>query len=509
VRPAYASATPEEEDMKNDPSPAARRRASRLILLAAAALLLAGCFPVLPSRGGGQTQFAGPREVNAADVALPEGYRIEAVTTGLTFPTGVSFDAEGAVHVLEAGYSYGEVITTPRLLRLSADGAAQTVTEGSNGPWNGLTFHDGAFFIAGGTIEGGELLRVTPEGDTTVLLSGLPSYGDHHSNSPAIGPDGMVYFGQGTATNSGVVGPDNADFGWLSRYPAFHDIPCQDITLRGVNYETENPLTADPSDRVVTGAFLPFGTPSEPGQVIRGEVPCNGAVLRVSPEGGEPELVAWGFRNPFGLAFSPDGELFVTDNLADVRGSRPVFGTGDLLWRVREGGWYGWPDHHAGRPLDDAEHFTPPGQRTPDLLLAKAPGEPELPVAILGVHSVNNGFDFPPSPEFGFEGQAFIAQFGDMAPGVGKVLAPVGFKVVRVDVTTGVVEDFAINRDPRGPASLVGGGGLERPVAARFSPDGTALYIVDFGVMVITPQGPVPVPGTGVLWRVTRTQGAS
>ena len=26
-------------------------------------------------------------------------------------------------------------------------------------------------------------------------------------------------------------------------------------------------------------------------------------------QGGKPELVAWGFRNPFGLAFSPKGQL--------------------------------------------------------------------------------------------------------------------------------------------------------------------------------------------------------
>jgi hypothetical protein len=53
----------------------------------------------------------------------------------------------------------------------------------------------------------GRILRVTPDGQLTPLVSSLPSLGDHHTNGPAIGPDGSLYFSVGTATNSGVVGP--------------------------------------------------------------------------------------------------------------------------------------------------------------------------------------------------------------------------------------------------------------------------------------------------------------
>jgi hypothetical protein len=73
-----------------------------------------------------------------------------------------------------------------------------------------------------------------------------------------------------------------------------------------------------------------------------------------------------------------------------------------------------------------------------------------------------------------------------------------------VDVANGVVEDFAVNRGTvQGPASWTGGGGLERPVAARFDPDGTRLYIVDFGVFTVDGNRFTPHPGTGVLWRIT------
>ncbi len=120
-------------------------------------------------------------------------------------------------------------------------------------------------------------------------------------------------------------------------------------------------------------------------------------------------------------------------------------------------------------------------------------------------HSSSDGFDFSRNPDFGYVGQAFVALLGDEAPDTGKVLAPVGYKVVRVEVGTGFIEDFAVNRGKtNGPASWLKSGGLERPVAARFDPEGTSLYVVDFGVMMHHGKGAVPRTDTGVLWRITR-----
>jgi len=217
------------------------------------------------------------------------------------------------------------------------------------------------------------------------------------------------------------------------------------------------------------------------------------------------ELVAWGLRNPYGLAFSPDGRLFATENQYDVRGSRPVFGTGDLLWEIKSGQWYGWPDFFAGEPINDANRFGAPNRSAPTMLLAKEPGVPPRPVAKFGVHSSADGFDFSREAAFGHPGDAFVAEFGDMAPVVGKIEAPVGFRVSRVELEGGVIHPFAVNRG-RGdaPASKLGTGGLERPIAARFNPLGDALYIVDFGVMRVEPAGVTPVENTGVLWRITR-----
>ncbi len=38
------------------------------------------------------------------------------------------------------------------------------------------------------------------------IVTDLPSLGDHQNNNIVLGPDGKIYMGQGTTTNSGVVG---------------------------------------------------------------------------------------------------------------------------------------------------------------------------------------------------------------------------------------------------------------------------------------------------------------
>jgi len=466
---------------------------------------LGGCYGTRSSSGGGQTDFSAPRRVDAKDVAVPRGFQVEVVATGLTFPTGVAFDQDGTAYVIEAGYSYGEMFTTPRLLRVNADGTTIEVARGAkNGPWTGVAYSGGHFIVAeGGQLEGGRILRIAPDGRTEALVEGLPSFGDHHANGPVIAEDGQIYFSVGTATNSGVVGKDNFDFGWLRRFPRFHDVPCQDVELAGYSFESTNVLP-DQGGKVRTGAFVPYGVETRAGQIVKGQVPCSGAVFRVGPGGGPPQVVAWGFRNPFGLAFAPDGQLYLTENGYDDRGSRPIWGTGDVLWRVSAGGWYGWPDYTAGELVSD-EHYRPPGKEAPKKLFTKDPGKPPRPVAVLGVHASANGFDFSRSERFGYLGQAFIAEFGDQAPTTGKVLHPVGFRVIRVDVTNGHIEQFVVNKGTaNGPASKLGSAGLERPVAARFDPSGRALYIVDFGVLLEGPEGAKPQPGTGVVWRVTR-----
>jgi glucose/arabinose dehydrogenase len=239
--------------------------------------------------------------------------------------------------------------------------------------------------------------------------------------------------------------------------------------------------------------------------VVKGACPCSGSILRIPVSGGSPEVVAWGFRNPFGLAVNAEGKLFVTENAYDDRGSRPVWGAGDVLWEIKNGLWYGWPDFSAGKLIINDEEFHSPGKKPLEPVLAEYPNTPPKPTAVFAVHSSSNGFDFARNAKFGYEGQAFVAQFGDLAPEVGKVMSPVGFKIVRVNVNNGVIQDFAVNKGHKnGPASWQKKGGLERPLSVKFDAAGTTLYVVDYGILKTGDKRQIPQPGTGMIWKITK-----
>jgi glucose/arabinose dehydrogenase len=133
---------------------------------------------------------------------------------------------------------------------------------------------------------------------------------------------------------------------------------------------------------------------------------------------------------------------------------------------------------------------------------------PESPTASFETHAAANGFDFSRSADFGFEGQAFVALFGDLAPlTTARQVVPAGFKIVRVDPDAGTIADFAVNRI-QGPASKLLHAGFERPSHCAFGPDG-CLYVVDFGEIKIAPEkGAIRInQGTGSVWRIRRLRG--
>ena len=73
--------------------------------------------------------------------------------------------------MIETGYSYGEVWAVPRLLRVESDRRMTEIATGQkNGPWTGITFYNGFFYVAeGGELQGGRVLRISGDGTKTVL----------------------------------------------------------------------------------------------------------------------------------------------------------------------------------------------------------------------------------------------------------------------------------------------------------------------------------------------------
>lgn len=457
------------------------------LVIVGALLLMAAQWPGLPIPTNRQML---PRKVDPKAILLPQGWQMEAVLQGLDAPADLTWGPDGALYIAETGFAGAYAATNGllgasdgRVLRLAPGARVPHVyAAGFAAPLVGLAWHGGALYVS----HRGKVTALQPSGLRIDILSGLPSYGDHSNNQIAFGPDGWLYVTQGTVTNTGVVGLDNFALQWAAVFPGVRDVPCQNVRVRPVNYTTGDPRALLPLlMRTRTGGFHAYGL-SATGEVVTGQVPCNGAILRVRPDGSDLEVVAWGLRNPFGIGFGPGGRLLVTDNAPDSRGSRPIEGAPDLLREVRPGTWHGWPDSWAGTPIGG------PGKA----LLADPMGPEAPPVARLPVHAGAAGL------AIGTDGAVYIAQFGSAFPATAQDPLISGFDVIRVDPRTGRQDQIARNRRG-GPQSWDRSGGLERPVAVRWGPDG-ALWILDYGRLQVTRKGPWVVPQTGVLWRMSR-----
>ncbi len=384
----------------------------------------------------------------------------EPWATDLNFPTGLTFDDEGALYVSESGLPFGGAPRGGRVWRI-AKGHRELLLDGLRPPVNGVTHHRGSLYVT----EAGHPSRILrldlAGGHCETVLEGFPGPGNYQTNMVAFDPDGRLYFSQGAMTNTGVIGLDAYDLGWLKLLPHARDVPGLEVALRHAEFATDDPREGG-SGHAVTGPFADFGTVHPEGTRVPAQLPCSSAVMRCDPDGRNLELVAWGLRNAFGLLFLRDGRLLATDQGADDRGSRPVGNVPELLYEVCEGRWYGWPDFVGGVPICDPR-FAPEDGEAPQFVLANH-GElpaPELPLVEFTTHVAATKLDEGP------DGRIAIAMFGDEVP----MTAPSGPRVGR---------NLAIVDPATWEATFVPTPALHRPLDVRFGPDGD-LYVLDFG----------------------------
>jgi glucose/arabinose dehydrogenase len=431
--------------------------------------------------------------------------RLELVSGNLSFPTSMTFDREGAMYVAESGLRFGAGESAGGCIwKIGSNGSNRSlIAEGFRPPVNGLTFHKNSLYVSEGGNPG-RIIRLDLDDEMqTIVLDNLPGLGNYHTNMVTFSQDNKIYFSQGAMTNTGIVGLDAYEIGWLKRLPHNHDIPGNNIILTGVNIKTLNPFRSGSMDDlkeeemyVQTGAFVPFGMKTKPGQRIAARLPCTAGIMRCNADGTNLELVAWGLRNSYGLGFLPDGRLLAIDQGPDDRGSRPVGNAPDLLFEIHKGAWYGWPDFIGGKSISETEYLPKRGL-APAFVLAnhnELP-RPEQPLLRFPPHSAAVKFDMALSATnipYDWKGQIFVALFGDERPMTAPPNGPrIGRAVVRIDP-----HDWSLHPFMTEP--------LIRPIDVRFNTVNKSLYVLDFGQFEIGQNLDILADAkSGRLWRVT------
>lgn len=488
------------------------------------------------------------------------GYVLEPLVVGLNFPTAIAFSGS-RTWVAESGILPA---SPPQVREIHRNGAVTNVLSAgqlSPGsivfPLTDITFQDGFLWIAHRQIgvngwDVGAISRFDPDdpvGTFRTVLTNLPATGDHYAEE-IVFINGRAFISIGTATNSGVVGPDNALFTrWLNeRTIGFHDFPAKDIVLSGVTFTTPNPLSPTPGATATTSPFLPINQVAAPNTLVPAATPesapsgiiaGNGTVYSFDPEEllapvppstlpppPRLRLEAWGLRNPFGMAFDPvTGRLFVTNNGSDLRSTpvagtltiieaRPIANDADDMFAIDIANeteeFFGWPDffHNAANgaplPVTNPSFCAFPAPLTaacPGFVFAEAFRATLLPmvqpaVAQFELHSSANKFDFAFDPAFNFFGDAFVAETGAFVP-VSGATQFAGYKVVRLDRESGQVQNF-IFPTVATQQNIFLPDGFNKPIDVKF--DRGVMFIVDFGVF--EPGLQLQQPGTGKVWIV-------
>jgi hypothetical protein len=380
------------------------------------------------------------------------------------------------------------------------------------GPVGGIVAYKSKIYVSHRDSDDmGVITEFDLNGNHRTIVAGLPAQGDYGVTDLAIPPSPVeprLYFGVGAATNSGVVGLDNWEAGWVRKHRDACDLPYLTIRLLGFRFDVPNPEASifSPSS-LVTVPYEPFGKSNVieiPGVQFPVQKP-TGFVGSVGLDGGDVKVEAWGVRNPAGILLDDYGSIYLTDQGMELRGTRPVDNDPDALYELYSSGqWLGFPDYTRDFQSVSLRDFQPPAwmmkygypEVDPVINEEKSKLTPPDPQVFKAKFKWQSGASkmafFPKSGPFHsprFDGQMLVAMWGDRAPfsTSGRPMPnPLpGYRIVRVDLLSGrvaQVSDFIYNTEG-GPCSKLSQGrweGIERPIDVKFGPDGN-LYILDFG----------------------------
>jgi hypothetical protein len=501
-------------------------------------------------------------------IKVPPGYKVGVFASGIDTVTSITVDKHDNVWVAISGNTFGfppEGIDKPHVKIYDKSGKIIRDHVGL-GMFKSFALNEIGYCAENGRTYVGDysygIWEIDGVNGTPKLIMNEVPIGDH-----ALGAimchDGWLYYAVGAPSNSGYADPDihgwtdAVDPYWEKRTPAGvpplpRDPPCRDIVLTGLNIRD--------SQGNLTGAYLPKGTPSKPGQVIKAQKPCGGAVHRAKLKADSSytrddwEVYAYGFRNMSGLAFGPKGSRFehalaVSDNGHNDKGNRRVANSGENLFIVTEKGQdAGFPDK-PGMNFTNIKRFGPdvyrgnkfdPTRPNPQLYIGEKPFIPSLPPYRFIDHSIGvrgtpliianpnpNGYINPvlewdtnnPMDGLAWAPKAFgaapdtlfTAVFGIIDNGP-ESLRPMWPAIVKVEFLnpSGVKWSiFAENMEP-GPNAYQkkeNRGGFERTNDVEFSMDGKTMYVADYGELYVNYQMESPfytTPKSAVVWTITK-----
>ncbi|CAH1002105.1 hypothetical protein LEM8419_03022 [Neolewinella maritima] len=489
-------------------------------------------------------------------VLIPEGFDLKLAVSGLDYPSNIA-TGDGRYWISEAGIDPQIAPTVKEIsLPASGPGVANVILTPAllpvgtlAPPFTDVSYHDGLLYLAHRQVgTNGELVgaysRFAPDDPVNTfetVITNLPSTGDHSNNVLVFGADGRAYFGQGSATNSGVVGADNAD--WVAVAPDFREIPPVDVILNGTEYTARVGTPVDPDSNAVTAPYRIFNSgPIDSGLLIRGASPLSpvdgyiigtGTVYSFDPAATNVSqtlrLEAWGLRNPFGLTFDAlDGtRLFVTNNGTDIRGragnpdapfdtssyvlvgNRPIANDHDDLFELTVGGeaeYFGWPEFiHDSMTLQARGVTSTVFCRSPVMMQEDCPGfifTPDFRLSLsiepafaqLGPNVSATGLTAIQSDTFGYRNDLLVTESGSFGPQTG-IFRFTGYRITRVETSSGQRFPFVVNQGSTA-AELLAPGGFNKPVENVFI--GDTLAIVDLGVL--EPGINLFQSGTGKVW---------
>lgn len=281
---------------------------------------------------------------------ISNNYNYEILVKDLNNATDFEFDEDGNTYVA----------FEDKILKLKKDNSKEVIFASKNEKIGEVAIKENEmFFLLGDKL----ICKNLSDSKEKIILNNIPNYGDVTKNKIFIEGD-YLYLTIDSATNSGVLSKDD-----LSKNPINKgDISAIDLELKGINFGESK-----------TGAFSPYGTATQKGQLIKANEIGTSSIVKINLNDFNKETISMGIKNVKGIDFNSEGTIYATVGGIDENGARGIYGDVDYVYEInKEKTWYGWPDYSGGDPIN-SPRFRKEGKVKQEFIINKHPSTPPAP----------------------------------------------------------------------------------------------------------------------------------